>query len=138
MELTELNSHVFIVMIEDHCSSARPACGPSRRRNDNGYEQEGRYVTTQQEPQGAGEICLPVRRQERDCRLQARAAQGDGRLPIRDEVPGCSRKVTLLGRIAHGGTLDLRHGEVAVHDAGPLHIPLAGQPAEPDGLALDL
>ena len=139
----EPNGHVVIVIAEDHCSSARPACGHSRRRNDNGYEQEGRYFTTQQEPEGAGEVGvevrLPIGHQERDCRSQACAAQGDGRLPVRDEVPGCSREVPVLRRIAHGGTLDLRCVEVAVHDAGPLRIPLAvaGQHAEPDGMALD-
>ena len=42
---TEPDGHAVIVIAEDHCSSARPACGLSRRRHDNGYEQEGRYYT---------------------------------------------------------------------------------------------
>jgi hypothetical protein len=52
----EPNGQAVIVMIEDYRSTAWPACSPSRRRNDNGYEQEGRYYTTQQEPEGAGEV----------------------------------------------------------------------------------
>ena len=47
----ELNIHVCIVSIEDHCSSARPPSGPSKRRNDHGYETEGRTFTTRQEPE---------------------------------------------------------------------------------------
>lgn len=43
----EPNGHVVIVLVEDQCSSAWPARGLSRRGNYNGYEQEGRYVTTQ-------------------------------------------------------------------------------------------
>jgi hypothetical protein len=54
-----------------------------------------------------------------------------------DEVPGCSHEGPFLHRIAHGRPLDLRHGEITVHNAGPLRIPLAGQSAEPDGLAVD-
>jgi hypothetical protein len=135
----EPNSHVLIVSIEDHCSSARPACGLSKRRNDHGYETEGRTFTTQQRPEGAKEVGPPVCPEEGGWRSQAGAAQGDDRLPVRDEVPGCSREGPVLRRIAHSDTFDLRHIAAAVHAAGPLRIPLAvtGQPAEPDGLALE-
>jgi hypothetical protein len=131
-------------MVEDHCSSARPAYGPSRRRNDYGEETEGWDFTTQQEPEGAGEVSIEVRlpacRQEASWRLQACMAQGDAQLPLRNEIPSCSRQIPLLrrnARIAHGGTLDLRHIEVTLYDAGPLRIRLAGQSAEPDGVALE-
>jgi hypothetical protein len=134
----EPNGHVVIVIAEDHCSSVRPACGPNRRRNDHGDEQEGWYLTTQQEPEGTGELRVkghpPVCRQERGWRIQAGAAQGDGRLPVRDEV-GCSRQGPFLRRFAHGSTLDLRRLKVSVHDAAPLAG--TGQPAEPDGMALE-
>jgi hypothetical protein len=128
-------------MLEDHCSSARPAYGPSRRRNDYGEETEGWDFTTQQEPEGAGEdsveICLPLCHQEGSWRFQARTAQGNGRPPVCEEVPGYPYEGTLLRRIAPGGTLDLRHIAVALHDAGPRRVPLTGRPAEPDGLALN-
>lgn len=58
--ICEPDSHVAIVMIEENCSSAGPACGPNRRRNDHGYEQEGWYLTTQQKPEGAGEVGVKV------------------------------------------------------------------------------
>jgi hypothetical protein len=84
----ELNGHAVIVMVEDHCSSVRPACGRSRRRNDHGYEQEGWIVTTQQEPEDASEVGvtvrLPVCHEEGSWSFQAGAAQGAGRLPVRD------------------------------------------------------
>ncbi|MFL4993272.1 MAG: hypothetical protein ACJ8DV_18565, partial [Microvirga sp.] len=102
-------------------------------------EQEGWYLTTQQEPEGTGELRVkghpPVCRQERGWRIQAGAAQGDGRLPVRDKVPGGSRKSPFLGGITHNGTLDLRRLKVSVHDAVPLAG--AGQHAEPDGMALE-
>jgi hypothetical protein len=133
----EPNGHAVIVIIEDYCSSTWPACGSSRRRNDNGYEQEGLYPTTQQEPEGAREsgveVRLPVCHQEGDCSFQACAAQGDGRLPVHDKVPGCSREAPFLCRITHSGALDLRRIEITLHNAGPL----ARQHAEPDGMALD-
>ena len=128
-------------MIEDHRSSVRPACGQSRWRYDHGYETEGWVFTTQQEPEGAGEdsveICLPLCHQEGSWRFQARPAQSNGRLPVCDEVPDCPYKGTLLRRITHGGTLDLRCIKVPFHDIRPLRIPLAGQRAEPDGVALE-
>ena len=139
----EPNGHVVIVLAEDHCSSARPACGHSRHRNDNGYEQEGRYFTTQQEPEGAEEVGvevrLPVSHEERDGRSQACTTQGNGERPVCGEVPGCYGESPLRRRSTHSDPLALRRLAVAVHDAGPLRIPLAvsGRPAEPDGLALD-
>ena len=82
------------------------------------------HFPTQQKPENAGEvgveIRLPVCHEEGSWRSQACAAQSDGRLPVCNEVPGCSRKGPFLRRIAHGGTLDLRHIAIAVHDAGPL------------------
>ena len=131
--MNEPNGHAVIVMVEDNCSSARPACGPSRRRNDHGYETEGWHLPTQQEPENAGEVRvkvrIPVCDEEADWRYQACSAQIDGRLPIRDKVPGCSRK----------GPLDLRHSAIAVHHSGPLRGPFTvpRQPAEPNGVALD-
>jgi hypothetical protein len=142
----EPNGHVVIVIAEDHCSSVRPACGPNRRRNDHGDEQEGWDFTTQQEPEGSIEIGikvrLPICHEERGSHIQACTAQGDGRLPVRDKVPGGSCKSPFLGGITHKSTLDLRRLKVSVHDAAPLAgtgQPVAGtgQPAEPDGMALE-
>jgi hypothetical protein len=137
----EPNGHVVIVISEENCSSARPACGLSRRRNDHGYEQEGFYFTTQQKPEGAKEgsveTRLPVCHQERECRTQAGTAQDDGRLPVRHQVPGCSREVPLLRRIAHSSTLDLWRVKITIQHTGPLRIPLARQSSEPDVLALN-
>jgi hypothetical protein len=61
LEGAELNSHFFIVIIEDHCSSVQPAFGPSKRRSDHGYETEGRTFTTQQRPEGTEEVGLEAR-----------------------------------------------------------------------------
>jgi len=52
--------------------------------------------------------------------------KADGRLPICDEVPGCSGEVPLLRRIAHSGTFDLGRIAVAFDNAGPLRISLSG------------
>ena len=130
-------------MVEDLCSSARPACGPSRRRIDHGYETEGRYYTTQQRPEGIGEVSIEVGpalfRQERGRHFQACAAQGSGGLPVRDEVPGCSREGPFLRRIAYRGTFNFRRIAVTIHNAGSLRISLAdaGQRDGPDVLALE-
>jgi hypothetical protein len=130
-------------MVEDHCSSARPAFGPSRQRIDHGYETEGWTFTTQQRPEGIGEVSieggLALFRQERDHHFQACAAQDNGGLPVRDEVPGCTREGPFLRRIAHRGTFDLGRSEVTIHDAGSLRISLAdaGQHDGPDVLALE-
>jgi hypothetical protein len=129
-------------MVEDNCSSARPAFGPSRRRNDHGYKTEGWIFTTQQRPEGIGEVSIEVHptvcHQEGSWRSQTCAAQGNGGLPVRNEVPGCSREGPFLRRIAHRGTFNLRRVAVAFHNAGPLRIPLAdaGRHDGPDVLAL--
>lgn len=120
-------------MSEDGCSSARPAFGFNRRGTDDGDEQEGRDVTTQQEQEGVEDIRLPVCFQDRNGRTKARAAEVQRAL--RDEIPGRSRKGPVLRGIAPLGPLGLQC--VAVHDADPLRIPPAGRPAEPDGVALD-
>jgi hypothetical protein len=133
----ELNSHVCIVSIEDHCSSARPASGPSKRRNDHGYETEGRTFTTRQEPEVGLEVRLPICHEEGSWRFQACAAKDDGWRPVRDEIPVCSCEDPFVRRITHGGTLDLRQIWITVRDAGPLRIPPARQSSEPDGLALE-
>jgi hypothetical protein len=139
----EPNGDVVIVLTEDNESSAWPACGRSRRRNDHGDEQEGWHITTQQEPESTSEngikARLPICHEERGCRIQACTAQGHGWLPVRDEVPGCSREVALLRRFAHRDTLALRRVAVAFHDAGSLRISFAdaGQHDGPDVLALE-
>jgi hypothetical protein len=130
-------------MVEDKYSSERPACGPSRRENDNGSNQKGRHFATQQKPENAGEVGVEVRlpdcQEEADWRFQKGSAQSDGRLPVCNEVPSCSCEGPFLRRIAHGSTLDHRHIEVPFHDADPFRVTLAvaGQSAEPDGVALE-
>jgi hypothetical protein len=135
--VNEPNGHAVIDMVEDNYSSVRPACGPSRWENDYGSNQKGRHFPTQQKPENAREVGikvrLPVCHEEADWHVQACAAQSNGRLPVRDEVPGCSCEVPFLRRIAYGGTLDLRRIAVTVYDAGPV----TGQPVEPNGVALD-
>jgi hypothetical protein len=122
---------------------ARPACGLSRRRNDHGYEQEEWIFTTQQEPKSASEIGIkvrfPIHPEEGSWRFQAGAAQGNGRLPVSHEVPGCSCEIPFLRRIAYGGTINLGHVAVPLHNTNPLRIAFAvtGQHAEPDDMALE-
>jgi hypothetical protein len=53
MDAGEPNGNVIIVIVEDPCASVWPAFGPRKRRNDHGDERQGRYCTTQQEPEGA-------------------------------------------------------------------------------------
>ena len=69
-------------------------------------------------------------------RAQPKAKAGSRSATKSQAVPAT---VPVLRRIAHGGTLDLRRLEVAIHDTSPLRIPLAGagQHAEPDGVALE-
>ncbi len=130
-------------MVEDKYSSERPACGPSRRENDNGSNQKGWYFPTQQEPDSVAEVCveirLPVCHKEADWRFQEGSTQSDGKLPLVDKVPGRSHEGPFLRRIAHGSTLDLQPVEVTFHDAGPIRVPLtvARQSAEPNGVALE-
>ena len=138
------NGHVVIVIAEDHCSSARPACGHSRQRNDNGYEQEGRYFTTQQEPgrrRRSRRRSPPPGQPRREGRpLPSVHNPRQRRAPsLRRSPPGCYGESPLRRRSTHSDPLALRRLAFAVHDAGPLRIPLAvsGRPAEPDGLALD-
>jgi hypothetical protein len=121
---------------DDKGPPVRPAYGSTRHRNDNGYEKKRYVFETQQGPedirlQVSAEVCLPRCRQERDSCFKAGAAEGDGRLPDCDQVPGCACEVPACRKITHS-PVGFQVAAVAVDDIRPL-----ARHVEPDGMAFD-